>query len=874
MTNSAFRLWIAVAIFLSGASTLTYEILWQRQLFLILGASAPATTAILTAIFLGIAFGSLLGTSLLRRAANPVTAYAFLELTIGVWGLIVPTGFLVANQIYLRAGAIFSEGHIGLNIVRFVLAILPLLPATLAMGATIPVMMKVVERAFRSSVSFAYGINILGAVVGSLVTGFVSLEALGISNTRFTGVGTNFAAAAILLSLSSQSLRETERTVSPVTSRMPARWILLSYFLAGFIALGFEVIWLRFLGITSSNSTMTFTLTLAIYLTGMGLGSLVLYPLLRKLLAPGVIYVFGNAGAGFAALITFRTLYAAVEINDKLIVEPSVVGSLTLANIYQAEALIIGCLVFLPTLFMGLVYPAVCDLQPDAHNQSSQWIARTYFAGTLGSVGGILFVAMVLIPVFQLHGTFALLTSLSLVIAIFATFKTSSRAKSAITCLLICGIGWACWIAWVSQPVLREGVARQVDGRWLQYTSADSSTPVMELVRMRAGSSGTVYIKKAPERTDHYVFVDDQLVASTNMGARVDALMLAHLPLLLHPAPHSALTVGFGSGGTSYAMTTHGIKTYCVEIEPEVPRSADLLEHQNFDVLHQPNFHLILNDARDHLHLGTRKYDVISTDVTNLQYKQNSSLYTVEYFELMKRQLNENGIACAWIPMAAIKPVELKILMQSFQHVYPHATLWFMNNAHTNFGILIGTPEPLLIDYKRLKSGFDDQQIGGNLRLIGMVEPLELVHCLQLDEDGYRSYCGDVVVHTDDRPVLEFSSPLSFYEYMETFRENLNETLALRPTDFRRYVTGADDVSDADWTRHQIASRCFCYVLLESYDYVMHRRRGELTKVLEDLKRSLAIADEGMAAWPEDQDRQEFYESFFTEAQSWIESQR
>ena len=872
MKSSAFKLWISLAIFLSGASTLTYEILWQRQLFLVLGASAPATTAILTAIFVGIAFGSLLGTTLLERLANPVQAYALLEISIGLWGLIVPSVFRVIDQVYVYTATLFPEGTSQLNLVRFLLAITPLLPATLAMGATIPVMMKVVQQTFKRSVSFAYGVNILGAVAGCLATGFVSLEALGISATRFTGVGMNFLSALILITRASQWVSQPSPVDSHERFFRARSWVIPMYFLAGFIALGLEVVWLRFLGIVNSNSTVTFTLTLAIYLLGMGLGSLLLYPVLRRFLTPHALFVIANAGTALLALLTFRTVYAAVGINQAHIIEPGIEGTLTLTDVYLTETLIISCLVFLPTLLMGMVYPAVCDLQPIQESHATSWIARSYFSGTLGSVAGILLVSVVLIPSCQLHGTFAVLVSLSFLIAIWAVIESEGRFRAGIMTASLLGIAWAGSIAWTAPPVLRDTVARRVGNTWLEYVSEDSQTALAELVRIRAGASGTVYIKKTPGRQEHYVYVDDQLVASTNIEARVDALMLAHLPLLLHPHPNSALTIGFGSGGTSFAMTTHGVETHCVEIEPEVPRASHLLPHQNFYVLNHPNFHLIINDARDHLHLGTRKYDVISTDVTNLQYKQNSSLYTVEYFELMRRQLNSDGVACAWIPMAAIEPVELKVLMRSFQAVFSHATLWFMNNAHTTFGILIGTPERLLVDYHRLLSGFADERIGANLKLIGMVDPLELVHCLHLDEDGYRTYCGNVVVHTDDRPVLEFSSPLSFYQYIETFRANLSETLALRPDDFQQYVTDADMIDIAEWNRHAVASKSFCLVLLESYDYQVHRRRGERAKVIEDLQCSIELADAGMAAWPEDQIRQAFYNSFFMEAQAWLES--
>ncbi|MHC4879386.1 MAG: spermidine synthase [Planctomycetota bacterium] len=413
------------------------------------------------------------------------------------------------------------------------------------------------------------------------------------------------------------------------------------------------------------------------------------------------------------------------------------------------------------------------------------------------------------------------------------------------------------------------------NGRWYEVppvgdTASIPTTELAELAHIKAGASGTVMVKVERNREDRLVYVDDQLVASTNMGARVDALMLAHLPLLLHPRPQNALTVGFGTGGTSHAMTTHGIDTYCVEIEPEVPRAARHTAQQNFGVLDNPLFTLILNDARDHLHSGTRTYDVIATDVTNLQYKQNCNLYTVEYFDLMGSRLNPQGVACAWIPMAAISTQELRILMRGFSDVFPHATLWYMNHTHTNFGILIGTPEPLQIDFRRLQRGFSDTRISDSLQLIGMTEPLQFVHCLHLDETGYREFCGETPRHTDDRPILEFSSPMTFYQYHETFEANLAATLRLRPTVFRPYVVNVPDNVTAEFDRHQQASRKFCNVMLLMYRHLIARGRADRSKAVAALKLAINEAQSGMQAWPGDTAREEFYVKFFTDAERWM----
>lgn len=887
---------VAGAMFFSGASALTYEILWQRQMFLIFGASAPATTAILTAIFLGIAIGSRLAGAWLARSTDPVRLYAVLEAVMGGWGFLVPYLLRLSDGVYVSATHALGEGHVLLSPIRFLLAIIPLLPATLAMGATIPVMVRCVSRPGHSAVAWAYGLNILGAVAGCLLTGLVWIRWFGLLQTRLTAVGLNLA-AMILLGIARRIEQRSERgeqneiesvrldRQSLTSQSVGPRGYVAMYFFAGFVALGMEVLWLRYLGIVNSNSSATFTLTLTTYLLGMSFGSLVIYPFMRRWLSPAAIFSTAHGATAFSALATFGTIYAAALINHEQIRVPALAGTLTLNDIYWTEARIIFQLMFLPTIFMGLVYPAICDTVATESPDRDAWISRSYFWGTLGSVAGILLVGIGLVPWLDLHGTFALLVSISTGLC-YASVRlanpvppTETNAPRRALINLVAAAGclglflWAASLTVNPQPVLRNSLARQKDGRWFEVTVVRPHRNLSELLRVKAGPSATVMIKRELDQDVQLVYVDDQLVASTNLAAKVDSLMLAHLPLLLHPDPTSGLTVGFGTGGTSQSMTLHGIQTYCAEIEPEVIRSYHLIRGDGFDVTAAPNFTLILNDARDHLHAGSVTYDVIATDVTNLQYKQNGNLYTVEYFRLMQNKLNTDGIACAWIPLAAIDTTELRILMQSFREVFPHATLWFMNHTHTNFGILIGTPEPLKIDFQRFQSGFSDPALAADLQGIGMIDPMQLVHSLHLDEVGYAKFCGDATTHTDDLPVLEFSSPLSFYHYDETFYDNLAQTLELRPLDFRRYVVNVPADSDARFAKHELASRCFCEVLLRYYEYRIARQRNQNNEAIEAWKQAMSLATQGLDAWPEDTVRDQFYVSFLEPAMQWVQSQ-
>lgn len=879
-----------MAVTCSGASALTLEILWQRQLHLSFGASAPATTAVLAAIFLGISFGSLLAGRMLPRMNRPLRVFAAVEAGIGIWGFAVPLLVPVADECYRWAAASFGESSWLLGGTRFALSAGLLLPGALGMGATLPLMLGGVPAGRGLRPAAVYGWNTVGAVCGSLVTGLFLVRWFGtgqayIAALIFSGVGSLLGLAAERFA---GAVAVRERASRPVlrgpSVKLACRGLPLAYFLAGAVALGLEVVWLRFLGIVSSSSTITFSLSLAVYLLGMGCGSLLLYPLLRRVLAgvaaPGQagvralrIFSLANLATGLLTLATWPMLHQAAALNYEWITVPAAAGVLTLSDIYRTEAVLVFGLMFLPALSMGLVYPAVCDAAEGSELSRSGWAGTAGFLGTLGAAAGVLLMSLWVIPAVGLHGSLSLLISSSVGLGLWIRPGSESfverRLRVAMAVMILAGAGW---IVYERRPALREFGVEWHGGAWHEVSLARPGERVSRIARFRAGPTGTVIIKEKPDSGDRLVCVDDQLVASTNLEARVDALMLAHLPILLHPNPKNELTVGFGSGGTSYAITTHGIDAWCVEIEPEVPRAAELLTRQNLDVLGHPRFRLIINDARDHLIVGQRWYDVIATDVTNLQYRQNSSLYTVEYFQRMQGRLNPGGIACAWIPLAAISTEELQILMRGFQSVFPHATLWFLNHTHTNFGILIGTAEPLRVDYGRLESGMAIPAVRENLARISITDPLQVIHSLHLDEAGYRQFCGSGVLHTDDNPVLEFSSPLSFHQYNLTFRQNLAETLRYRPADLRPFVVGLPESRAADWEAQSTAAVNFCRVLVCFYDVLMAQGRGDMDTVLQVLGKAVGLAEAGLTANPTDGPRERFYTAFFEQAQQWLQA--
>jgi spermidine synthase len=563
--------------------------------------------------------------------------------------------------------------------------------------------------------------------------------------------------------------------------------------------MGFEVAWSRILGIFTSNSACTFALVLTVMLLGLALGSLLQawwsrYPgdSRRRLAACQWLL----AAVTLASLPFFRTAPAWLDRwCDGTSVLLVFVGELALT----AAALLV------PALLMGMSFPLLAAPLTEEEDRGSRiedrksrssildprssifgrWLGRVYAVNTLGGVVGAFLTGFVLIPGLGVQVTLEVLVAGNLAVGATAWWSAAGP-RLARRCL-------------AGVPLLLAGT---VVGVWLPvgvYTRSPVEEP-RRLLYYREGNNGTVSVVQEGNGA-RSIMVDGQPVAGTVGTSVVDQKMLAHLPLLLHPGPRRALTVGFGSGGTSHSMTLHGVDVDCVEIEQAVPAAAAHFDSENHGVLGHPRFHLVIDDARSWLRVAPRPYDVIVTDCTNIQYKSNGDLYTVDYFRLMKGRLTGRGVAAAWVPANGIDPQDLKTLLRSFREVFPHTSVWFMNTLATDFLIVVGTPGVLEVDLDRLRRRMSVPAVHEDLARVGLADPLRLAYTFLEGEGDLDAYLGAGPLNRDDRPVLSYST------YGATFRAtiatNLVQLLACR-SDVARFVRHAAPA--AVMLRHLAAS--------------------------------------------------------------------
>jgi spermidine synthase len=769
--------------FVSGVSALIYELVWQRLLNLVFGVSTLSVSAVLAAFMGGLALGGLLLGRRADRTQRPLRLYAFLELGIGITGLLVLPGFAALTAIYPTLHDMLHPGAWGGACLRFAISLLVLIvPATL-LGATLPAMGRLTLRrttAMPTAFSLLYAVNTLGAVCGAALTGFLFLRYLGMQHTLWLAAGLNglVALAAYRLSHVEQQLlsRDAAADRSTADSRLDVQsastpWLALGCaLLTGAVCTGLEVAWSRILGILTSNSAYGFALLLTVLLLGLALGSLIQTWWSRR------------AGDSWRRLALCQLLLAAVTLGSLAFFRTTPEwlarwsDGTSAGKIFLGEFALTATALLLPAICMGMSLPLLVAGITSDPGRFGHCLGRLYAVNTLGGVIGPFAAGFLLIPMLGIRATLGIGVAVTLAVGLAAWSRTLRPSPT-----------WRC-VTGAAVLVVAAGVW---DGLPPGGYHKSAVLEPRHLLSYAEGNNATVAVVEEPNGS-RGIMVDSQPVAGTGHTSMIDQKMLAHLPLLLHPHPQCALTVGFGSGGTSYSMSLHGIDVDCVEIEGRVPAAAELFQSENHGILSNPRFHLILDDARSWLRVAPHHYDVIVTDCTNIQYRSNGDLYTVDYFRLMKDRLRSDGLAAAWVPANGIRGDDLKTLIRSFRQVFPHTSIWYMNTLPTDFLIVVGTPGKLTIDMEKMRARMHNGNVYPDLAAVDLGEPCRLVYTLLTADDKLTEYLGDGPLNTDDCPVLSYSTYGA--SYRSTIAGNLVELLACR-VDVSRYVKNRDVVS-------------------------------------------------------------------------------
>lgn len=722
----------------SGAAALIYQILWARWLSLGFGNTTLSISIVLGSFMLGLALGSWLAGARLERVADPMLAYVALEIGIGAFALFFP---LVGRLVQSAFAALVEPGSAPLlsTAVKALLALAVLAVPTTLMGATLPMLTEFFCRSPRHGrgwkVGLLYGANTFGAAAGTIAASFFLIELIGVRATTLVAALLNFAVAWVgyRFSRATTVLPAGAAPVAGARLEGDGRLALVVLAAGGGTALASEVLWTRVLETLIGNSTYAFALILVVYLGGIAAGSWVMSLVVGALrFLPG--WLVGLQLAMGIWTIGGIRLFRALGVHLATFNFTMVPVSRLLLHSLEAASLL------LPLAFAsGAVFPvATRILDPRCEDAQGRSIARAYAWNTIGALLGSLLAGFGIAAFFDYFSALyavAGLYGLTALGAAAALAMGRPERRAAVATLLAA----AAALVAVAAAGTRQAGRLAFDG------------PTREVVFHRPGIQGVTTVVRergAP-------LADSLLVNGKGMTVKItDTKTMAHLPMLIHPAPEKTLVICFGMGTTYRSAISHGGEVTVVELVAEVLAAFDHFFADAERVRAYPRGRMVVDDGRNFLLLTRERYDVITIDPPPpIDGAGVNHLYSRELLELARDRLDDDGIMAHWIPLpgslAGVDDGEtFEMLLATFIDVFPHAAA--LRGFHGVGVHVLGSSQPIELDRERLAARLAAPAVAED---VGEWDAVPLEYFLGLKRLEPLAEPGRV---TDDRPRLEF----------------------------------------------------------------------------------------------------------------------
>ncbi len=792
--------------FISGATSLVYEVVWSRMLGLSFGTSAVAVSTILASFMAGLALGSWACEAIAPKVRRPFVGYGVLELLVGLAAIGVPVVLGRVRDLAWMPSLIVAG---------FVLVF----PAA-AMGATFPLICRTFAGDSRR-MGYAYAINTAGAVFGTLATAYLLLPALGMQRSNFVAaigsraVGLRALAAAtfagrptagnvaisglhesesgppVPLFAPAAAPRSPERHASPPACYpveapatapelpRPRRLLLFLGFVSGFLGLLYEVSYTRVLSLILGSSIYAFSTMLATFLLGIAAGGAVASRLARGLptkpgaSAPGVApsapaFDRRALGAAFALTsgATFASLFLLTELPYLFVLLFRWVG-----NAPALQAIPSAVTLFMPAFGLGATFTVLLAGVAGARRGPG----RLYALNTCGAIAGSLVGALVLVPIVGVVESLAGGASVGLLVAAAVLHPVYGARASLIlaACSILCIPLRPTWLPSVmstgsySYPVqkLRSDFSRSdfyaqfapKHVRLLGYYTGLTSFVTVECFP----GANTLYLKNNG-KVDASVPSDLELPSDADMSTQVS---LAAFPLAAHPRPRDVCVIGLGGGVTVGTACCFPVcRVDVVEIEAKVVEAvrAGFFDHANGRPLRDARVQVHVEDARRFLHsLRDTAYDVIVSQPSEPWLTGVANLFTREFFELGSESLRPDGLFCQWVQLYGIDRLSFRTLLGTFRAAFPNAAV--LRPRGVQQILLIGSKAPLAIDPARVVGAVSLPDVQRMLGLAGLTHPYDLLGELVAGPEDVAAFAAGAPLNTDDNCLIELAVPRTRY---------------------------------------------------------------------------------------------------------------
>jgi spermidine synthase len=736
---------LCVVFAASGAAALVFETLWFHQAGLAFGSGVWSGALVLAAFMCGNALGSLLAVRAGDRVRAPLRAFAGIEVAVAVSGVA-----LVATLPALEralAPSVASLAPAAQRALCFGLAFALLLVPATAMGATLPLLVRALrsrELHFGAALGRLYGWNTLGAVVGAVSGASWLVTYFGVRGAAYAAAALDLVAAAGALGLAKQfpadgqlladagepgtggELRSEYPPRAPLSSR------LMAAALVGGCVLGLEVVWFRFLDLFVTGTRLSFALMLASVLAGIALGSLAasqlawLVPRIARHASAVALALAASVLLGYAGFPTLVAEYYREPIG------------------LSASVVVLAASLTLPSAFLsGFFFVCLAADLRERMRGDARSGGMLLVANTLGGAAGSLAAAFALLPGLGIERS---LFALALVAALAGVLLSPPRGERTSAAMALAAVALAAW----TYPF---GVlARDYLPRIARAALPGSD---FRITAVRESSSETlVYVEeRAPDAEPALTLITNgHRMASTHWSARRYMKLFAWLPGALHPGPRRALLISYGVGNTAAALLAlpELEALDAVDISAEVFRASAVIYAEARDPLHDRRLRAHVEDGRYFLAASRARYDLITAEPPPPNAQGVESLYSREYFELLRERLADGGYASYWLPLHTLGPAAARAVVAAFCAVFSDCSLW------GGFGydlILLGSRgASSRVPEERIARLWADPEQRRELEALRLESPPALGALFRADAPALRELAAGVAPLVDDFP--------------------------------------------------------------------------------------------------------------------------
>jgi spermidine synthase len=764
----AAQRWLPALLLLfigSGCAALIYEVVWFQLLQLSIGSSAVSLGVLLGVYMGGMCLGSLLLPRYLSPQQHPLRVYALLELGIALFGVIVLFAVPIVGRVYT---SIAGTGQVSL-VLRAVVAGICLLPPTLLMGATLPAIARWVKTTPKgvSWLGYFYGGNLAGAVAGSLLAGFYLLRVYDMPTATGAAVALNVLVALLAFGVASLTphmvitATPTEEAAPPRSSTEVSRLVYIAIALSGLTALGSEVVWTRLLSLLFGATTYTFSLILAVFLVGLGIGSSLGSAMARNIPNPRI--ALGWCQLGLCLTIAWAAYATGVSL-PYWPINPSISTSLTFN--FQLD-LMRAIWVMLPAAILwGASFPLALAGVAAPGQDSGRLVGGVYAANTVGAILGATVVSLGMVGTVGSQLTQQVLIGVAAMAGLLMLMPATGEIRKPLTSTPVVVIGIALIAGLLARTVPPIPWILVAYGRYAATWVGQN-----EMVYVGEGVTASVAVTRTPTGVLNYHNAGKVQASSEPQDMRLQR-MLGHITTLVPKTPTKVLVIGCGAGVTAGAVSIDPlVKDQTIaEIEPLVPRvvSTHFAAH-NFNVVANPKVKVHLDDARHYLLTTDEKFDAITSDPLDPWVKGAATLYTREFFEVVKSHLNPGGVVTLFVQLYESNEAAVKSEIGTFLEAFPTGAV-FANtvNGQGYDLVLWGQVGGGKINVDTVQARLSDPAnaaVAKSLSEVGINSAVDLFGTYAGRRSDMKTWLSDAIINTDSNLKLQYLAGLGLNLY-------------------------------------------------------------------------------------------------------------